>query len=296
MAISPCNTTTDVYQRELLEHGSLFFPIACYADNLMVDSVPWHWHDEFEYAIAWAGEPVFYVEKTCVQLQPGDAIFINAGVLHAADSLVATKTDLHSAVFHPRLISASQDTVFWEKLVAPLLKDSAFRYVVLKADTPWQQKVLEEFHAAWNTVADEPDDYENMVRFHLSSALRLLVCNSPILSQPLSEQERIDAQRMRIMLEYIHENYTDELTIQKIAQTANVSESVCLRCFHQIMGNTPIQYIKKLRLEKAAQMLRSTSMTAKEVALTCGFNDVSYFTKAFKEKTGYTPKAYQNLR
>ncbi len=101
---------------------------------------------------------------------------------------------------------------------------------------------------------------------------------------------------MRIMLEYIHENYTDELTIQKIAQTANVSESVCLRCFHQILGNTPIQYIKKLRLEKAAQMLRSTSMTAKEVALTCGFNDVSYFTKAFKEKTGYTPKAYQNLR
>ncbi len=295
MALSPCNTTTDLHQKELVEHGSIFFPIACYADDLSMISVPWHWHEEFEYAIAAQGESVFFVENTRIHLQPGDAIFINSGVLHAVDCPVPEQAGLHSAVFHPRLISGNRDSVFWEKLVQPLLKDSALRYVVLKADVPWQRRVLDCFHAAWDAVAGEPEDYENLVRYQLSAALRLLTQNCPVISQSLSEQERIDAGRVRAMLEFVNANYAYELTVEEIAGSISVSSSVCLRCFHQLLGTTPIQYVKKLRLEKAAELLKTTAKTAKEVAMECGFNDVSYFTKSFREKMGCTPKEYQKL-
>ena len=51
--------------------------------------------------------------------------------------------------------------------------------------------------------------------------------------------------------------------------------------------------VKNLRLEKAAEILKTTRKTAKEAALDCGFNDVSYFTKAFRERMGVTPGEYQ---
>ncbi len=293
MAISPCNTTTDIRQRELVEHGSIFFPIGCYQDDLYLDACPWHWHEEFEYAIAHPGSCTFIVENVPVELRPGDAVFINSQVLHTVEPASQPGPGLHSAVFHPRLVGGNRDSIFWEELIQPLLKDSALRYVVLKPEMPWQAQVLSHFHDAWNAMEQESEDYHNLIRYHLSAALRLLVKNTPTATHSLSEQERIDAARVRSMLDYIHSNFSYDLTMKEIAQSINASNTVCLRCFHQLLGTTPIQYLKNYRLEKAAQMLKSTSKTAKEVALDCGFNDISYFTKSFREKTGYTPKEYR---
>ncbi len=293
MAVSPCSTTTDVTQRELVEHGTVSFPIGCYADNLYTDMVPWHWHEEFEYAIAIPGSSTFLVENVPVVLRPGDAIFINAQVLHAVEAASAPGAGLHSAVFHPRLISGNRDSVFWEELVQPFLRDSALRYLVLVPEIPWQQQVLTHFHSAWDAVAQECEDYENLVRYHLSAALRLIVRSSPVVCQSLSAQERLDSARVRAMLEYIQKNFAYDITMREISQQINASNTVCLRCFHQFLGTTPIQYLKHYRLEQAAQMLKTTSKTAQEIALDCGFNDISYFTRSFREKMGATPRAYR---
>ncbi len=293
MAISPCNTTTDADQRELVEHGSIFFPIACYNDDLYADGVMWHWHEEFEYAIAQPGECVFLVENVPVQLRPGDAIFLNSQVLHAVERARNPGTGLHSAVFHPRLVSGSRDSVFWESLIRPLLEDWALRYVVLRPEIPWQNAALAHLHGAWDAMAQEPEDFENLVRYHLCAALHLVVKHSPVEKTALSQQEQVDAARVRGMLEFIHSNFAYDLTTAQIAGCVSISASVCLRCFHQLLGTTPIQYLKQYRLEKAAQMLKTTAKTAQEVALDCGFNDISYFTRSFREKMGCTPKEYQ---
>lgn len=46
MALTECNTTVGSDGRELLEHGTTAFPIACYEDDFRVSNVPWHWHEE----------------------------------------------------------------------------------------------------------------------------------------------------------------------------------------------------------------------------------------------------------
>ena len=48
MALSLCRTTMDDSARELMEHGTAAFPIACYHDDLQAEPVPWHWHEELE--------------------------------------------------------------------------------------------------------------------------------------------------------------------------------------------------------------------------------------------------------
>ncbi len=289
MAISPCNTTTNIHQMELLEHGSVAFPIACYADDFAQTNVPWHWHDELEYAIVTQGAAEFWLENTRIPLGTGDGIFLASRALHAAEDPDQTSAGLHSAVFHARLVGGSMDSVFWQKLVQPFWHDAAQRYVVLHADIPDDKRILDALEAAWQAVAQECDDYENLTRYHLSRALGLL--SRRCVASETTRQERADSERIREMLSYIEANYGEELTVEMIAQSAAISPSVCLRCFGRTLGTTPIQYVKQLRLEKSAQMLKQTRQTVKEIAMECGFRDVSYYTKAFRQRYGLPPLA-----
>ena len=66
--------------RELVQHGSALFPIACYAEDLSSYSVAWHWHEEFEYVLCTKGPLHVDVNKTRLTLQTGQGVFINSGV------------------------------------------------------------------------------------------------------------------------------------------------------------------------------------------------------------------------
>ena len=71
--------------RELVQHGSALFPIACYEEDLKSYSVAWHWHEEFEYILAVKGPLAVDVSKARLILQTGQGVFVNSGVLHAVE-------------------------------------------------------------------------------------------------------------------------------------------------------------------------------------------------------------------
>ncbi len=61
------------------------------------------------------------------------------------------------------------------------------------------------------------------------------------------------------------------------------------------MSISPIQYLREYRLQKAAELLLVTDDKIKTIALNCGFNDMSYFTKSFKEFKGMLPGDYRKI-
>lgn len=294
MALSICNPTTDLYQKELFQHGDATFPIACFEDDLNTVIVPWHWHDEWEFIFVEKGVATVLLENAQFGICAGDGIFINSCALHAIDSQLSKDSILHSAVFHPRLIGGSIGSTFWNQLVLPLSNEGAPKYIVLDRNDSIHKQLLDDFHEAWKAMAFEVDDYENLIRYLLSRTWRSLCMYCTKRNRVLSAQDRVDAQRIRGMLTYIDENIAGELNTKQIAESVSISESVCLRCFHHMLGITPMQYVKQTRLGKAAELLQSSTMTTKAIAYECGFHDVSYFTKAFREKMECTPKEYQN--
>ena len=278
--------------RELVQHGSALFPIACYAEDLESYAVAWHWHEEFEYILAVQGPLNVNVGKTRLTLQIGQGVLINSGVLHAVEQAGTSGAMLHSGVFHPRLVGG-MDTIFWQKLIRPLLQPGAPAFFWLEEEEPRQRQVLAHLRNAWNAVAEEPFDYENQVRYHLSAALRLLSIQCADEKRKVSRQEQIAAERMKQMLRFVEEHYAEELTVERIAADAALSESACLRSFRQVLGITPIQYVKQFRVEKAAELLRSTQLKTGEIGAECGFADGSYFIKTFREIKHCTPKEYR---
>ena len=231
------------------------------------------------------------MNKTRLTLQTGQGVFINSGALHAVEPAEG-RALLHSGVFQPRLVGG-MDTVFWQKLIRPLLQPGTPPFFLLDEAVPWQRQVLLCLGEAWKGVADEPFDYENRVRYHLTAALRLLITQCVSGKVKVSEQEQIASERMKQMLRYVEEHYAEELTVEKLADCVALSESACLRSFRQFLGITPIQYVKQFRVEKAAELLRSTRLKTGEVGLECGFSDASYFIKTFREIKHCTPREYR---
>ena len=81
----PPDIVADGEGRELVQHGSALFPIACYAEDVKSYSVAWHWHEEFEFILAVKGPLTVDVNKTQLVLRTGQGVLINSGVLHAVE-------------------------------------------------------------------------------------------------------------------------------------------------------------------------------------------------------------------
>lgn len=78
-------------------------------------------------------------------------------------------------------------------------------------------------------------------------------------------------------------------SVDCLARDMGMSRTSLNRRTRQVLGTSPNNYIKRVRLEKAAILLRSCSMKINEVCYTVGFNTPSYFTKTFRKEFGYNP-------
>ena len=125
--ISLCESIIDGKRRELKEHGSFSFPVACYSNTQQNHSVPCHWHDELEMLILEKGSALLQISFIKQEVKEGDGCFINAGVLHAMEKIPGMKFNERCLVFHPRLIGGSVDSVFWQKYILPLVSDRSAR-------------------------------------------------------------------------------------------------------------------------------------------------------------------------
>ncbi|MBQ7839468.1 MAG: helix-turn-helix transcriptional regulator [Lachnospiraceae bacterium] len=295
MSLSSCDTTVDSRGRELLEHGTVAFPVACYHDDLRENEVPWHWHAELEAAVITEGCAVVAAGNQKYTVYAGEGFFINSGILHGCWNIDTSACRLHSVVFHPRLVGGSIDSVFYLKYVLPLTENHCLESIHLRPSTHWQAEVLKSIEAGWSACVQEPIGFEFKVRYALSELIVLLQSNLPATKLHPSEKAIRDGERIKLMLQFIHEHYGHELNTANIARSASVCESECLRCFRSTIGTTPIQYVRQYRIQQVCQLLTSTQEKISDIAARCGFQDISYFTKVFREAKGMVPSEYRKM-
>lgn len=294
MALAVCSAQINEQGRELVQHGAPQFPIACYYDDLEKSPVPWHWHPELEVFVISEGTAIVAVGAERFTLRRGQGMFINTGILHAAWVHDHTGCRIHSAVFHPRLVGGGPDTVFWTKYLAPLVNGSGQDCVLFDCTEAWHKEAVQSIETAWKSCAKEPWGYEFQTREALSRLI-LLLSRSQAPGPAVKSKKVLRNERwMKLMLEYIHQNYASHLTSAAIAKSAAVSESECLRCFRNVVGLTPIQYVIQYRVQKAEELLISMpELNVSEVGARCGFQDASYFTKTFHALKGCAPSEYR---
>ena len=97
-------------------------------------------------------------------------------------------------------------------------------------------------------------------------------------------------------ISYIDANYSKDLSLDDIVAVSEVSKYHFIRLFSKTMKKTPIQYVTKVRLERAVELLHSTDLSIQEIARQTGFQSGNYFNKVFKQYFSISPGKYRHSK
>ncbi len=274
--------------RELHPHGVQEFPIAHYtSNNLNSKYIKHHWHEEFELILVVSGTFKVNIDFTQIELSKGQSIFINTGRLHSGSGVGIEPCIIKSIVFHPRLIYGDTSSILFQKYIYPLtLKTSLGYSMLLPQSNLLISSFFEDSHE--NNFAQEFIDRENLTRILID-----VLQENKNSTFELDNSQMKMLSRLKKMISYIEKNFSSNILLKDIAASANVKESECLRCFKTILKTSPIKYLIQFRLEQSAILLKTTELTITEVAMICGFFDISYYIKCFKTRYRLTPSKYR---
>jgi len=101
---------------------------------------------------------------------------------------------------------------------------------------------------------------------------------------------------VRRVCSYIKEHIGQDMTRDQLAAIAYVSPDYLSHIFREHLGDSLTNYILDQRIRRAKEMLRHTDQSIRDIALTCGFQNISYFAKQFKRATGKTPQTYRTQK
>lgn len=119
--------------------------------------------------------------------------------------------------------------------------------------------------------------------------IRTKVTNCAVIAKCRLSQKQADKK----VLTKIRNDYSKPLTLDDLAEEAQLNKQYFCRAFRQATGKTPIDYLNYYRIECAAEQLSLSYVSITEIALSCGFNDLSYFNRLFKRSKGVTPSNYR---
>lgn len=101
---------------------------------------------------------------------------------------------------------------------------------------------------------------------------------------------------VELAMHYFRENYRSEINVEDYALSRGMSASNFYRVFKQISGSTPLQYILKLRLSNAQNLLENSNLTIAEIASAVGYENPLYFSRLFHKHIGVSPSEYRKMR
>lgn len=108
-----------------------------------------------------------------------------------------------------------------------------------------------------------------------------------------STKKRIRQRRVSSILQYLNENYTSNPSLAEIGRSVGFSPNYVSTLFHNETGITIRDYLARLRLKKACELISYSDISISEVCRRCGFNDIHNFGRAFKRAIGTTPSRYR---
>jgi AraC-like DNA-binding protein len=102
--------------------------------------------------------------------------------------------------------------------------------------------------------------------------------------------------RVKSIHEYLMKNYREEITLKQIADQVHMAPASVSRFFKSATGMSVFEYLNKIKIELARQLLLNTEMSVVDISYDCGFNNLSHFNKQFKKFNQATPRQFRKLK
>jgi AraC-like DNA-binding protein len=252
-----------------------------------------NWHERLEIFVAVQGEGDFHMGSQAVRFRAGDILIVDTMKHHGLGKIYTRRCRALSISFLPELVynPASPASAF--ALLLPFYSHAAGVLLVRNTD-----RAAEAMHRAiaplLNSYFSEPQDrlgcYVFLLEFlyllsqHFSGA-------ATGYAEYRTQQRRI--RRLARLLEYIQSNYAGHIPVERGAAMTAMSVSRFMRFFKTTTGMTFVAYLTHVRVNIAADLLRSSERSIGEIAAATGFPDQSYFGRVFRKQFGMAPARFR---
>jgi len=241
---------------------------------------PLHYHDEYEIFLFLAGDSTYVIEEKTYSLEPGDI-------------LVIRKHEMHR-IFHNRPVP-------YQRVVLMIAPDFFRQY-----NCPdYEAQFLHPTRRTGNKIAAEivhsSGLYDAFIRYRKYSEEYSLDIQSPVLIATIIEilylinkttgfsASDYSNGPLKSIISYLNNRYTEDITLDMLAEQFFLSKYYLCRSFHKATGLTVHQYITRKRLTLVKE-LRDEGKSIGEAAMQAGFKDYSSFYRAYQKQYGVSPR------
>lgn len=244
-------------------------------------------HDFLKIVLVHNGSGGLRFGERTIPCRKGDALVVPIGQAHEIIDAPNDPLSLYVVSLRPKVLEAAAfDGAILPHGVVPLDDHAAE-----KVERNMRRLLFEQ-------TLDQPTTGAQMVAL----ALRLLVDIARVGS-PQSEERGATIRplargsdsvtRMRSYVEDLAENFFEATNLDAAASTLGLSRRRFTQLFREVTNTSWLSYVRKLRIDHAKKLLRSTDRTVLSVAFECGFEDLSTFYRAFKRETNESPNKWR---
>ncbi len=285
---------TEKDHKEIKKHGNYEFPVHISLEKIQAyeqNFFPWHWHPEIELTWVVSGQIEYLVNDKKYLLTEGEGLFCNSNSLHSGYMVDQKDCSYLSVTFHPRFIYGYENSLLQTRYVDFITANEGWHSLKLQKDVDWHQETVRQIQDIYRMSKDPSPDYE--LRVHLILTGIWLNLYRYYRSLPASEQQpQKHLARLKEILSYIQDHYTQEITLDEIADHVNICKSECCRFFKKYMKMTIFEYILFLRIQNSLPLLRAGESVTRIAGLT-GFSTSAYYGQIFKRYMGCSPSRYR---
>lgn len=257
-------------------------------------SAPCHWHEDLEWIHPLEGNMCYDVNGRQLILQPGDSLMVNARQMHYGYSYKRQDCRFLCILFHPSLFCSNQ--ALMQKYVTPVLRNLSLEYLHLPSGHPRAPEAADLLKRIAALKEEAPEGYELEAVSLMQLLWGRLWKYGELYAGPDGQEMDEDLKIQKDMISFLYQHYGEKITLDEIASSGNVSRSKCCRIFRRCLQQSPIDFLNAYRLKVSCHLLDTTDQSITDIALACGFNNLSYFSRYFCKSCGCTPREYRNRK
>jgi AraC-like DNA-binding protein len=251
----------------------------------------WHFHPEYELVLNIKSNGTRIVGDSVELFDHYDMVLIAGNIPHCWNYYRQNNTlpENHGIVVNFKLDSlgeaflAQHELRSLKELLCEAERGLAFSFDdSIRAEKYFQQMIE-------NKGIDKVIDFFNIIKILCSSDKRAFLCSE---NYKLAFDERGN-KRMSDVYTYIRENYFKAIPLKKISKVANMSPIAFSRYFKKNSGAGFVEYLNRVRTNKACYLLRETEYAVHDIARECGFASISNFNKQFRKTEGKSPRDFR---